>query len=186
MEQPQLWKKGENFLCLLHKSLYGLHQSGKEWNDYLSILLTEMGFKQCISDPCVFINKDVIIGVYVDDMVLVGEIEIIEDVKSRLSEIFEIKDFSEASHLLGMDITRRKKNELTIDQENYINDVLQEFGMTKAKGCVTPGVKNEEVEDDENQFDKTVDQHAIGRLQYLATCTRPDIPFIVNKLSRSC
>jgi hypothetical protein len=55
MEQPVLGT-GEgksDLVCKLKKSIYGLHQAGCDWNEYLTKLMLELGMKQSMSDPCV-------------------------------------------------------------------------------------------------------------------------------------
>ena len=48
-----LWLKFKS--TLLHKrSLYGLKQSSRYWNQVLHTQLMEMGFKQTSSDPCIY------------------------------------------------------------------------------------------------------------------------------------
>jgi hypothetical protein len=58
-------------LCLL-KSLYGLKQASSNWYACLKQGLEDSGFKESQSDPCVFMRKDMIILVYVDDCILVS------------------------------------------------------------------------------------------------------------------
>ncbi|KAF8773183.1 Retrovirus-related Pol polyprotein like [Argiope bruennichi] len=36
----------ENHVCRLHKSIYGLHQSGRQWNIELNKILIKLGFQQ--------------------------------------------------------------------------------------------------------------------------------------------
>jgi hypothetical protein len=53
----------------------GLSKAGKDWNDYLHIQLKNIGLRQCTGDPCVYYATDLVVGVYVDDLLLVGKRE---------------------------------------------------------------------------------------------------------------
>ena len=66
----------EKQVCKLKKSLYGLKQSPRCWNEKLYNHLKLLGYKQSGADPCVFIRnskeKLEIIAIYVDDLILVA------------------------------------------------------------------------------------------------------------------
>lgn len=51
---PQMGLPSGNYLKLL-RSLYGLKQSGRNWNLLLSKYICELGFKQCISETCLLV-----------------------------------------------------------------------------------------------------------------------------------
>ena len=55
MCQPEGYKDGTDRSCLLIKTLYGLKQSGHEWNIELDNKLKKHTFKPLIADPCVYI-----------------------------------------------------------------------------------------------------------------------------------
>lgn len=61
----------ENLVCRIKKSIYGLKQSARCWNRALHEVLIRLNFKQCQSDPCLYLRYDgqktVILLVYVDD-----------------------------------------------------------------------------------------------------------------------
>ena len=48
----------------LRKALYGLRQSGYLWNQLMTDFLISTSCKQCISDPCLFVNeqKEIYLG----------------------------------------------------------------------------------------------------------------------------
>ena len=61
MEQPEGYEEksrtGENLVCKLQKSLYGLKQSGRNWNAILYTCLSENGFIQNPADHCVYTRE---------------------------------------------------------------------------------------------------------------------------------
>jgi len=76
MEQPKGFiQEGEHLVCKLHKSLYGLKQSPKAWNQILDAFLKNIMFVRSDVDFSVYVAQveDVkfFIVVYVDDFILV-------------------------------------------------------------------------------------------------------------------
>jgi len=75
--------KGET--CRLKRSIYGLKQAGKCWNEYLTEGLKECGLKQSKEDPCLFYTKEknrfLYCGVYVDDMATVSSDDKFENIE---------------------------------------------------------------------------------------------------------
>jgi len=64
-------------VCKLKKSIYGLKQASRCWNQVLDNHLLHMGFKPSTNDPCIYtVNSGgefFILAVYVDDMILAGK-----------------------------------------------------------------------------------------------------------------
>ena len=56
MKQPEgfLVEGQENSVCRLKRSIYGLKQSPRCWNQALDAQLKMVGFKQSASDPCIY------------------------------------------------------------------------------------------------------------------------------------
>jgi hypothetical protein len=54
MRQPEGYEDGTEKSCLLVKTLYGLKQSGHEWNIELDSKLKKHNFVRLTSDPCVY------------------------------------------------------------------------------------------------------------------------------------
>ena len=55
MHQPEGYDDGSGRVCLLIKTLYGLKQSGCEWNKELDKQLKGIGFINLLSDPFAYI-----------------------------------------------------------------------------------------------------------------------------------
>ena len=59
--------------------------------------------------------------------------------KSKLENSFSMKDLGAAKQILGIRITRDRKNlKLTLSQSDYIQKVLKRFNMQNAKPISTP------------------------------------------------
>lgn len=61
-----------DWVCLLQKSLYGLKQTSRNWNNAFTKKLQSLGFKQLISEPCFFqhVKKKIMLVIYVDDILV--------------------------------------------------------------------------------------------------------------------
>ena len=57
MWQPEgfIEKGKEDFICLLHKVLYGLKQASG-WSDKISKVVLSLGFKRLLNGPCAFLQ----------------------------------------------------------------------------------------------------------------------------------
>ena len=64
--------QSEGKVLKLLRPLYGLKQSGREWNMKAKSQLATMGFRPISSDSCVFLNKSeqTILALYVDDLLI--------------------------------------------------------------------------------------------------------------------
>lgn len=191
MEQPTiLCKEDQDNVCLLKKSLYGLRQSGREWNIRLDELLKNEGMTRSKADPCVYFCEDLIIGVYVDDILILAKTERkIEDFKQKLRSAFEVKDLGEASHILSMRIRRNEDGSLILDQTKYAEELVETFGMKDARGAsspLDPGMKYKKARDDDEAANALshLYRQAIGGLLYLAGGTRPDLAFAASYMSQ--
>ena len=135
-KEHQVWK--------LRKALYGLKQAGNLWYARLKGIMTQMSFKVCRTDPCIFyrfVEKHIIIiSTHVDDMGLfANSTNEIKKVKGELSEHVSIKDLGEMKHILGLEISRdRKQRTISISHRTYIDTILERFGFDKSTPVLTP------------------------------------------------
>lgn len=67
----------EQEACLLKKSIYGLHQSERQWNLRLDKFLKSTGLKRSKADPCIYYDKrqEFIVGVYIDDLLILSKVK---------------------------------------------------------------------------------------------------------------
>lgn len=190
-QPPQFEEKGkEDHVCLLQKSLYGLKQAPRSWNMKLHTELESLNFKRCKNESCVYIRstgKDkIILAVYVDDILLFyNNLHEIQRVKRELMSKFEMKDLGRANLFLGMRL-KQENGCITVDQEEYIDNLLHRFRMEDCKTVSTPGVPGQHFTKPEcSKPDVKIPyRELIGSLMYLAVCTRPDIAHSVNYMSQ--
>ena len=196
MQVPEGLKnpENENKVCKLQKSLYGLKQAPRQWyakiHDYL---ISHLKFKCSTDDPCLYVRKTdssiTIIALYVDDLLILGNSKNeISSIKNEFSTKFEMKDLGPAKVMLGIEITRDRKNQrLFISQQQYITEILKRFNMSESRTVSTPMEKSSLSEldmIDEKALENTPYRQAIGSLIYLVSGTRPDLAFCVRKLSQ--
>lgn len=71
MEQPSGFSDGTNRVCQLQRSLYGLKQASRCWNQKFKTFIQLFGFTISKADSCVFISKRsgklTIMAIHVDD-----------------------------------------------------------------------------------------------------------------------
>ena len=78
--------------------------------------MVEHGYDRIASDHCAFVKKFsngefIILSLYVDDMLIVDrDTGKIDKLKKELSKSFEMKDLGLASQIIGIKISRDRKN----------------------------------------------------------------------------
>ena len=109
MKPPDGYEYRENTVCRLKKSIYGLKQAGKCWNEYLTEVMLKSGMCQSIEDPCIFYKierqKFLYCGIHVDDLVIVSSDDDIEKCyMSRIRKRIDLKCLGDAKCILGMQV----------------------------------------------------------------------------------
>ena len=73
---PGFQRQGENLVCRLNKSLYGLKQASRQWFAKFSIAIQGVGFIQSKTDYSLFTCKKgksfTALLIYVDDNLITG------------------------------------------------------------------------------------------------------------------
>lgn len=183
----------KNLVCKLQRSLYGLKQSPRCWNEKFVKFLENFHFKNIESDKCVFVgrieNSIVYLALYVDDGLLISQSQrAIDMVLKYLQNIFQIT-ISMANEFVGLEISRdRRKRLLKISQPSYINKIVERYGMSEANFSsvpAEPGLSLTRINTDQKDNNKSIPfREAIGSLLFAARVCRPDIEYAVNYLSQ--
>lgn len=198
MLQPEGFSDKTGKVCRLKKSLYGLKQASRLWNQKLDTALLQFGLEKSKVDPCVYFSHKneslIIVAVYVDDILIFSKnLETKIKLKSYLHSTFQMKDMGEARFVLGIQIRRdREKGSISIDQEQYIREILARFEMSDCNPVSTPMDHNQKLtklmcpqsDDERRELSSIPYQEAVGCIMFAAQVSRPDVSFAVSNVSR--
>ena len=109
-----------------------------------------------------------------------------EDVKEKFKGRFKMKDLGPISYFLGIQFSQMD-GVITMTQSSYLRNILNKFGMADCKPRATPSEMKPSSYDSEKTGDSSDElkyREMIGSLVYAMTCTRPDLSYIVTKLSQ--
>ena len=192
LRQPEGYDNKTGRVCRLIKTLYGLKQSGQEWNNELDQKLKKYKYNRLRADPCAYVqhNNDenfAVITVWVDDLMLfANNAELNEQTKRDLQTEWDITDLGKPSKIVGIEISRTE-NAITISQKKYIETILKNERMFDANPVAMPMDLNMKLEPnpDGTQGGDRSSLYAclLSELQFLANATRPDIAYAVNCLA---
>jgi transposase InsO family protein len=193
---PDHLKGKENLVGIVKKGIYGLKQSPKLWNDTVNDYMISLGFTRFTTDPCMYKRGTeescVFVAIYVDDLIIAGAtMPAIDIFKDEMKTRFKMKDLGPIHYCLGMEVRQDlTEGTITLTQSGYVDSILRRFGLLDSNSFPIPMNSSLDLTLDgtEETFGATSEfdyPSAIGSLLYLSGCTRPDITFAVNRLSRS-
>ena len=113
-------------------------------------------------------GKLLIIFLYVDDLILIGDEKLIHSCKVDLAKEFQMKDLGLLHYFLGLEIWQRE-GELFVSQGKYAQEILEKFHMQGCKPIDTPlpGNWRKEYATSAEVVDATVCGMLVGSLMYL-------------------
>ncbi len=151
-----------------------------------------LGFEQSQADPCIFVKRHPggelsIIAVYVDDLIIMTTTtEEMQMIKTSLNKNFKMKDLGILHFCFGTGV-EQSEDGIKLSQKQYIEKMLERYGMQDANPVSTPMDLNVKLTIDDGQsnpVDQVRYQSIVGSLLYAAMVTRPDIAQAVGVLSR--
>ncbi|RVW97571.1 Retrovirus-related Pol polyprotein from transposon TNT 1-94 [Vitis vinifera] len=133
MKQPEGFPSsdGEQLVCKLKKSIYGLKQASRQWYLKFHYIISSFGFVENVMDQCIYLK-----------------------VKQFLSKNFDMKDMGEASYVIGIKIHRDRfkvkgdrfnlnqcpKNDLEREQMKNIPYASAVGSLMYAQVCTRPDI----------------------------------------------
>ena len=191
-------KKGNVQVLRLIKSLYGTKQAGRLWQLKLRKFLISIGFSNSTHDPCLFVKRDnnggvLIIGVYVDDLVVAHNDKMIEWFTKEFTgpKGFKAKRLGKLEWFLGMGITQADDFSITVDQKLYIQKLIDRFvpdfhsKILPSMPCNPNTFPNLTTASDDSEKAKMKSVPYLeltGSLLYLSTMSRSDIAYHMSIL----
>ena len=125
----------------LNKSLYGLKQASRNWNNDINEYLITNEFTRLEADPCIYVkiievnnNGNItthyqMVALYVDDLLIAGSTKnLVTKLESFFEAKYKMKKLNVIKQLLGMGIFHDKeRNIIYISQQQYILSLVEIF-----------------------------------------------------------
>lgn len=195
-QPPGFAEKGkEQWVCRLKKAIYGLHQAPRAFYSHITKVLCQAGFKSIHGDPSIFVRLQdghvCLIGLYVDDAIIASSsASQLQATQQYLETHFRMTWTEKPKMLLGIELDRdREAGTLRLSQKHYAQDILATFGMEECTPRKLPLLKAfpAYVGDNKPEPDRRYPYlQFIGKLNYLARSTRPDLAFVASHLATFC
>ena len=135
----------------LKKSIYGLVQAAREFYRHIKyFLINTMNFEQCKTDACLFrrtINGiNMYLGLYVDDILLIGRQSEIENVMKKVEQKFGVRRIGPLGKYIGVQVTFHQEKAY-LKQNEIINKLIEDFDsqikdLPKLNTPTGPGTRN--------------------------------------------
>lgn len=175
-------------VCKLLKTIYGLKQSPRAWNQRIHNFLIKLGFVRSEADVSLYtLNKGekyLYLVLYVDDMTLATNcLKLLHTMKGLLKSEFQMTDVGEVTYTLAFHVKRNRfLRQLSISQEKILREILHQFNMQDCKPCATPMVAGQRLTKD--MCPKTQEEiqamvgipyrQAVGKILYAGNVCRPE------------
>ena len=129
-----------------------------------------------------------VIVIYVDDILFMSQdCTKLEEFKKHLQSQLDVKYSGLVEYCLGINF-KQVNGTICMTQESYIRELLSRFNLSDANpvACpMDPSIRLEKVSRcNSNEEEDFPYRQLVGALNYLATCTRPDIANAVSRLSQ--
>lgn len=199
MEQPRHFGEKPDHVWKVVRSLYGMKQSGRIWNQTLNSQMVAWGFHPLPCEPCMYIRQtgdDVVIAaVHVDDFLTIASSWLEnERLKQQMRQVWTISDLGTPPHLFGIGIQwHRNSTQVALSQTSLIDKIINKYNQSTADPVpipMDPGLKLHQVNattlsaEDKLDASKLPYRSLVGSLLYLAIGSRPDITYSMHQLSQ--
>ena len=192
-------EEADTTCAMLNKAMYGQVDAALLWlrtfGDYLE---TKCGMKQSKVDPCIFYKKDektgellLILSIHVDDVIVAGMAEHLEDLKVKIKERFNITDLGQLKKHLGVNYewgTDEEgdyvKAEMKKNAEKFINCYEKMFEKN-VKVAKTPGFPGKCLNKNEGEVIMLDEYRSlVGQIMFYMVKVGPDVANAARELAQ--
>ena len=173
----------------LKKSLYGLKNSPRNFFLHTKGKLESFGFAQSDADPCLFISKDVICLIYVDDALFFYKDAAAIDrlTKKMIADHIQFREEDSVAGYLGVLIDRKDDGSIHLTQKGLAERIVEALNLnnidttTVEIPCTGYLPLDEHGEDAYEEFSY---RSIVGQLNYLQGHSRCDIGMATSQVAR--
>ncbi|CAI7767637.1 unnamed protein product [Closterium sp. NIES-53] len=190
VELPHGTNGEPNQVCQLLKSLYGIKQAPRLWQQYLHARLIRIGFRQLPHDQGMYrLTKDtdyILLIVYVDDLLYIGSNDGITTwFEGELQRDLTLTVSSTVTQYLGLNI-REEEGAIYINAAKYADTIAKRFVLTPTT-ISTPYRYATGNHKEGASLLKSVGirdyQRKLGCLLFAAVTCRPDLSYSASQLA---
>ena len=128
------------------KAIYGLVQAARQFFKKIQESLVQAGFKSSEADPCLVYKEDqievCIMLIYIDNMLIVGSTEAVNEAIQILQQSFEVKAPTTLEDYMGVQVIKSKNSEKAwLGQPTIIESIEKMFDedVKTLQRTLTPG-----------------------------------------------
>lgn len=181
----------EGYLLLVSKALYGLPESALLWQHHLQATLMDIGVFPVPGVNCLFTSDRLIVLFYVDDIIVLyheRDHATANSFEEKLMNKYQTRPLGQIGHFLGIRVVRDEiMQKIWLIQDSYIESLAKEFSIDieQSKNPSTPLPSIPLTQNNRKATNKEIYQYQkmMGKLNYAAVITRPDIAHGISKLS---
>ena len=170
-------------LLILKRALYGLKDAPTLWYKELTKSLAAIGLHQVPNTPCLFINDDLIVFFYVDDIAVLvhpSKLAAHKLFECELMKRYSIRAMGQLQWFLGIRLLRTEDLLTTwLVQDAFIEQAVKKYGLIDGATALPDcPISNDNLIPYTGPTDeklKATYQELIGSLRYISAQTRPDV-----------
>ena len=181
----------KDYALRLLANVYGQKQGGRVWNEYLTNkLVDELGFVQSRIDQCVFYRGTTIFICYTDDGIAldINGSNLDKFLQDLANANLKVEDMGHPNDYVGVNIQQQSDGTFHFTQQGLIDSVIADCGLaTSFKKKQVPAKSSKILRHhlESPKFDGPINYRSvIGKLNYIAQTTRPDILYAVHSCAK--